>query len=221
MSNKVRVWDLPTRMFHWAMVACVAALVITGYRAGAAMEWHARLGYVVLTLLLFRMVWGFVGGRWSRFASFACSPASVIDYLRGRADAGHLVGHNPLGAVSVFLMLGFLLVQAATGLVGDDEISFTGPLNKFVDSGKGLAATWYHKRIGQWVILALVLLHVAAVLYYLLKKRSNLIRPMLHGDKPAPAGTMPSRDDAASRLAALLVLVACAGAVTGLVSLGG
>ncbi|HSI55000.1 MAG: cytochrome b/b6 domain-containing protein [Ramlibacter sp.] len=221
MANKVRVWDLPTRLFHWALVACIVGSVISGYRGGSAMEWHARIGYTVLTLLLFRIVWGLVGGRWSRFASFIYSPGSVINYLRGKPHPDHLVGHNPLGAGSVFAMLAFLLAQVATGLIGDDEISFTGPLNKFVESSKGLAATWYHKRIGQWVIVGLVVLHIAAVLYYLWKKKDNLIRPMLRGDKELPATVLPSRDDAASRLAALVVLAACAGLVTWLVNLGG
>lgn len=221
MPNKVRVWDLPTRLFHWALVACMLGLAITGYLGGAVMEWHARLGYAALALLLFRIVWGFVGGRWSRFASFVYSPGSVVAYLRGRPHPDHLVGHNPLGAGSVFAMLAFLLAQIATGLIGDDEISFTGPLNRFVESSKGLAATWYHKRIGQWVILALVLLHITAVLYYLWKKRNNLIAPMVHGDKALPAAAAPSRDDAASRVAALVVLAICASLVTSLVKLGG
>jgi len=221
MLNKVRVWDLPTRLFHWALVACIAGLAVSGYLGGSAMEWHARTGYAVLTLLLFRIVWGLVGGRWSRFASFLHSPASVIGYLRGRAHPDHLVGHNPVGAGSVFAMLVFLLAQVATGLFGDDEISFTGPLNKFVDTSKGLAATWYHKRIGQWVLLGLILLHVAAVLFYLWKKNENLIRPMLDGDKEIAAAVAPSRDDTASRLAALVVLGICGGIVSWLVKLGG
>lgn len=220
MSNKVRVWDLPTRIFHWSLVACMVGLAVTGYLGGAVMEWHALVGYALLTLLLFRVVWGFVGGRWSRFASFIYSPGAVMAYLRGKPDPDHLIGHNPLGAGSVFAMLAFLLAQIATGLIGDDEISFTGPLNRFVDSSQGLAATWYHKQIGQWVILALVLLHIAAVLYYLWKK-NNLIAPMLHGDKPLAATAMASRDDTASRLAALVVLGVCAGLVTWLVKLGG
>jgi cytochrome b len=221
MSNKVRVWDLPTRVFHWALVACIVASAISGYRGGDAMVWHARIGYTVLTLLLFRIVWGFVGGRWSRFASFLYSPGSVINYLRGNAHPDHLVGHNPLGAGSVFAMLAFLLAQVATGLIGDDEVSFTGPFNKFVESSKGLAATWYHKRIGQWVIVGLVVLHVAAVLYYLWKKNDNLIRPMLNGDKQLNSSAAASRDDAASRGVALIVFAMCAGVVTGLVKLGG
>lgn len=221
MSNTVRVWDLPTRLFHWALAGCVVGLVITGYLGGSVMPWHARLGYTVLTLLLFRIVWGFVGGRWSRFGSFIYSPGAVLDYLRGKAHPDQLVGHNPLGAGSVFAMMAFLLAQIATGLVGDDEISFTGPLNRFVETSKGIAATWYHKRIGQWVIVGLVVLHVAAILYYLWKKNDNLIKPMLHGDKTLAAAVAPSRDDAASRLAALAVLALCAGLVTWLVSLGG
>jgi cytochrome b len=185
------------------------------------MNWHARVGYAVLALLLFRIVWGFVGGRWSRFASFIYAPTSVLKYLRGKAHPDHLVGHNPLGAASVFAMLLFLLIQVATGLVGDDEISFTGPLNRFVSTANGLAATWYHKRIGQWVIIGLVALHIAAVLYYLFRKRDNLIKPMVDGDKTLAAAVEPSRDDAASRIMALLVVFVCGAAVAWLVKLGG
>ena len=220
MANRVRIWDLPTRLFHWALVACVVGLVITGKVGGATMHWHARLGYAVLTLLLFRLCWGFLGGRWSRFSAFLYSPRSLLAHLRGQAHPDHLVGHNPVGALSVLAMLVFLLIQVATGLVGDDEISFTGPLNKFVDSARGLAATWYHKRIGQWVIVGLVVLHIAAVLFYLWKKRDNLIRPMLHGDKWLAATVAPSRDDAASRLRALVIFAACGALVAWLVQLG-
>lgn len=220
MPHRIRVWDLPTRLFHWSLVACIAGLVLTGYVGGAQMEWHARIGYTVLTLLLFRLVWGFAGGHWSRFASFVRGPSHVAAYLRGRSHPDSLVGHNPLGALSVLAMMIFLLAQVATGLVGDDEISFTGPLNRFVTSAQGLAATWYHKRIGQWVIIGLVVLHVGAVLFYLWGKGENLVRPMLNGDKNVGSGTtVASRDDARSRVAALVVLLACAGAVAALVQL--
>lgn len=155
MANKIRVWDLPTRVFHWALVACVLGLVVTGKVGGAWIDWHARLGYAVLALLLFRLVWGLVGGRWSRFASFIYAPSSVINYLKGRAHPDHLIGHNPLGAGSVFAMLLVLLAQVGSGLVSDDEISFTGPLNRFVSSANGLLATWYHKQVGQWLMIGL------------------------------------------------------------------
>ncbi|HYF41997.1 MAG TPA: cytochrome b/b6 domain-containing protein [Ramlibacter sp.] len=219
MRHTVRVWDLPTRLFHWALVLCVLGLAITGYIPGSWIDWHARLGYAVLALLLFRIVWGFVGGRWSRFAAFFYSPGSVVAYLKGRAHPDHLIGHNPLGAASVFAMLAFLLAQVATGLVSDDEIAFTGPLNRFVSTSKGLAATWYHKAVGQWILLALVLLHIAAILYYLWKKKENLVGAMVHGDKAVGTAAQPSRDDAASRLVALVVFALCAGAVYALTTL--
>lgn len=221
MANRIRVWDLPTRLFHWSLVACIVGLVITGYTGGSAMNWHARIGYAVLTLLLFRLVWGVVGGRWSRFSSFLYSPGSVVNYLRGRPHPDHLIGHNPLGAGSVFAMLAALLAQVATGLVGDDEISFTGPLNRFVQSSKGLAATWYHKQVGQWLVVGLVLLHIAAVLYYLIRRKDNLIRAMVGGDKTLERQAPESRDTAGTRLLALAVLVGCGAAVAWLVSLGG
>ena len=208
MRKLVRVWDLPTRVFHWALLVCVVGLVITGKIGGATIDWHARLGYAVLTLLIFRLVWGFVGGRWSRFASFLYSPRSVLNYLQGRAHPDHLVGHNPLGAGSVFAMLLVLAAQISTGLISDDEISFTGPLNKWVSSANGLLATWYHKEVGQFLLLGLVALHVAAIVFYWRKKRENLIHPMVVGDKTLSHDATPARDDKVSRLLALGIFVA-------------
>jgi cytochrome b len=126
-----------------------------------------------------------------------------------------------MGALSVLAMLLLLVVQVATGLVGDDEIAFTGPLNKFVDSVRALAATWYHKRVGQWMIVALVVLHVSAVLFYLWKKQDNLIKPMLVGDKLMARPASPSRDDAPARLKALIVLAICGALVAGMVRFSG
>lgn len=220
MPHTVRVWDLPTRVFHWLLAMGVVALVVTGHVGGAQMEWHARLGYAVLTLLLFRLAWGVVGGHWSRFASFVAGPSRIAAYLRGQEHPARLLGHNPLGALSVLAMIALLLVQVATGLVGDDEIAFTGPLNKFVSTATGLAATSYHKRVGQWLIVALVCLHVGAVLFYLWSRGENLLRPMLHGDKTVPAPAVASRDDARSRTIAAALLLACAGVVAWLVRLG-
>ena len=211
MSYRIRVWDLPTRLFHWLLAILVVILVATAY--AGAMEWHARAGFAVLALLLFRIVWGFIGGRWSRFASFLYSPRSLAGYLRGKAHPDHLVGHNPLGAASVFAMLLVLLVQVATGLVTDDEIAFQGPLNRFVSTANGLAATWYHRQVGQWLVIALVVLHVAAIAWYVFRKRQVLVRPMVVGDRELVAPTTPSRDDAASRVLALVVLVACSALV--------
>lgn len=206
---RLRVWDLPTRLFHWSLAASVVGLIVSA-KTGA-MDWHFRLGYFVLALLLFRILWGFVGGRWSRFSAFVYSPASLIAYLRGRAKPAHRVGHTPLGALSVFALLGVLIVQVLSGLMSDDAITFTGPLATRVPGAWSSAATDWHKGAGQWVVIALLVLHAAAVLIYVLFKRQTLVRPMLSGDKvvePAPA--LPaSRDDWASRGAALLLFALC------------
>jgi cytochrome b len=217
--HKVRVWDLPTRIFHWALVAGVVGLAVTGTIGGNAMVWHFRFGYSVLTLLLFRVIWGVVGGRWSRFGAFIYSPQSVINYLKGRGKPEHGVGHSPIGAGSVFAMLGLLLAQAGTGLFSDDEIAFTGPLTRFVSNSAVSLATNYHKNIGKWVLLGLVVLHILAIAFYLWRKH-NLVRAMLHGDKELVTAVPASRDDTASRLSALAVLGACAAAVYWISSLG-
>jgi cytochrome b len=219
----VRVWDLPTRLFHWALAATVVASVVTAKVGGAAMVWHMRLGLVVLALLAFRLLWGLVGGRWSRFASFAYAPSALVRYLRGGARPGdHFeVGHSPLGAGSVFALLAILLVQVGTGLVADDEIANVGPLNRFVAGATGLAATAWHKQWGQWILLALVALHVAAIVWYRLARRKDLVGPMLGGDKRLPPGTPASRDDAATRVVALMLAAACAAGVVAMVRWAG
>lgn len=208
--HKVRVWDLPTRFFHWALVICVIGLAITGTVGGNAMVWHFRFGYTVLALLLFRIVWGLVGGRWSRFGAFIYAPQSVINYLKGQGKPEHGVGHSPIGAGSVFAMLGFLVAQVGTGLLSDDEIAFAGPLTRFVSNATVSLSTSYHKNIGKWVLLALVLLHIAAIVYYLSRKH-NLVGAMLHGDKELVVQAPSARDDTVSRLAAVLILAVCGG----------
>lgn len=209
--TRVRIWDLPTRIFHWALALGVVALGVTGTVGSFnAMVWHFRLGYAVLALLLFRVLWGLVGGRWSRFGAFIYSPRAVIDYLQGKGEPADAAGHSPIGAWSVFAMLALLLAQVASGLVSDDEGS-TGPLSRFVSNSAVSLASNYHANIGKWLLLALVLLHIAAIVYYLLRK-NNLVGAMLHGDKEVVAAVPSSRDDAASRAGALLVFIGCGGA---------
>ena len=222
-SKPVRIWDLPTRLFHWALVLCVIGSVVTAKLGGNATVWHLRLGYAALALLAFRLSWGVIGGRWSRFSSFVYSPAALWRYLRGRPAAGdHFeVGHSPLGALSVLAMLVWLLVQVGSGLIADDEIATTGPLVRFVSNELSLAWTGYHKGLGQWGLYALVSLHVAAILYYRVGKKRDLITPMLRGDKQVAADVPATRDSRATRLLALALLAACAAAVTGLVKLSG
>jgi len=206
----VRVWDLPTRLFHWLLALAVIGSVVSA-KAGA-MQWHFRLGYLVLALLAFRVLWGLVGGRWSRFASFVYAPGTLRDYLRGRAapEARLDVGHSPTGALSVFALLGLLAVQVGTGLVADDEIANQGPLNRYASSDTVVAATAWHESWGQYLLITLVLLHVVAIAWYRVKKRVDLVQPMLRGDKLLPEGTPASADGLAHRGLALLLLAACA-----------
>ncbi|MEO5735510.1 MAG: cytochrome b/b6 domain-containing protein [Rubrivivax sp.] len=217
-----RVWDLPTRLFHWALALAVTGSLVSGKIGGDAMTWHFRSGYAIAALLLFRLAWGLVGGRWSRFSSFIYAPTTVLRYLRGKTKAGeHLdIGHNPLGSLSVFALLAVLLVQVASGSVADDEIILVGPLNRFVSTDLALQATSWHNRYGQWLVFGLVGLHLAAITWYLLKKRSNLIGPMVGGDKQLPPGTPASADRLPQRIAALLLALAAALLVTWAVRLG-
>lgn len=209
----VRVWDLPTRVFHWALALAMIGSVVSAEVGGAAMVWHTRLGVVVMGLLIFRVVWGLVGGHWSRFVNFFYLPTTIYRYLRGQVRPGeHFdVGHNPLGSLSVWGLLALTAMQVGTGLVSDDEISTTGPLNKLVSTATGLLATSWHKTGGKYLLIVLVLLHVAAIVFYWKKKGVNLVQPMVQGDKLLPVGTPASSDGMAQRVKALVVAALAAG----------
>lgn len=222
-TRPVRIWDLPTRLFHWLLVAAVVGLVITGNVGGNAMVWHFRLGVAVGALLLFRLVWGLVGGRWSRFASFFPTPGKLARYLRGQAgpQEGLDIGHSPTGALSVFALLGLLLLQVGTGLFADNEIDSIGPLNQFVSGATAQLATSWHKGWGKTLLLVLVGLHLAAIVFYAVKKKLNLVGPMVHGDKMLPPATPASRDGWGQRALALVLLLAFAALARWVLGLGG
>jgi cytochrome b len=206
--HRVRVWDLPTRLFHWALLACFTGLIISGNLGGSAMPWHFRFGYVVFTLLLFRLVWGFFGGHWSRFAQFLFTPWHALQYAFGRRVHAS-PGHNPLGAFSVFAMLFALALQVSTGLISDDEIANMGPLASQVSSATSLAATAWHKGYGKLSLIFLVLFHILAITFYAWVRRKNLVSAMLHGDIVLSEQVQSSRDDWRSRLMAVLILCGC------------
>lgn len=221
-SRSVRVWDMPTRLFHWALASCVLGSLVSAQIGGNAMVWHFRFGYAVFTLLAFRLLWGLVGGRWSRFGSFLYAPTTLWRYLRGRTAAGdHLeVGHSPLGALSVLALLVLLALQVGTGLVADDEIANAGPLNRLVAGATATRATAWHTTYGQGLILGLVGLHLAAIGYYTARGK-RLIGAMLGGDKQLPPDTPASADGSTRRLVGLVLLLACAAGVSWVVTAGG
>lgn len=217
---KVRIWDLPTRVFHGVLALSVIGLVITGQTGGDAMVWHFRLGYVVFTLLLFRLCWGFVGGHWSRWRQLPLSWQSLKAYRQGQLAPLLGAGHNPAGSWSVVAMLCWLALQVATGLVSDDEIAYAGPLTSLISGAAVSAATAWHKGLGKGVLLALVLLHVGAVLWYKVRQKQSLLPAMLHGDKVLAQDVPASRDDARTRLVAVIAVLACAFLVRWVITLG-
>ena len=221
MGHTVRVWDAPTRIFHWSLVACVLGLFITGHIGGAAMEWHFRLGYTVLTLLLFRLIWGVLGGHWSRFSNFFYRPTQIIRYLLGRGMPHQSIGHNPAGSLSVWAMLGLLAIQVASGLLSDDEIAAAGPLTRHVSEWLVSRATYYHTTLGQFGLVALLGLHLSALAFYTVVKKEPLIKAMLTGDKSLAFPATSSSDQWSDRIKALVLVLICAALVAaGLAWLG-
>jgi len=182
MTVRIELWDLPTRVFHWTLLGLVCTSFVTGFTGGNAMEWHGRAGIMIIGLLVFRLIWGFVGSTHARFGSFVRGPATIIDYLRGRWSG---VGHNPLGALSVLGMLALLLCQALGGLFANDDIAFKGPYFAVISKDLSDWITGWHKR-NSWVILALIGLHLGAVLFYTHVRKDSLIKPMLTGAKEVP-----------------------------------
>jgi cytochrome b len=206
----VRIWDLPTRLFHWMLALLVVFSVTTANIGGNWMDWHLRSGYAVLALLVFRLLWGFAGSRYALFAQFVRGPRAVRAWLRAPRGAGEChAGHNPLGAWSVLAMLAALLVQASTGLFASDEIATEGPLSKLVSGATASLMTRIHST-NESVIYALVALHLAAIAYYFFVKRDDLVGPMITGVRRGVIPE-PAQDDALTRArAALLALLAAA-----------
>ena len=178
----VTVWDLPTRLFHWSLVILIGLAWYFGETG--AMRWHMLCGQTILVLVLFRLCWGFLGSQTARFSDFVKGPGAALSYgralLSGRSPA--VVGHNPLGGLMVVALLLFILIQASTGLFANDDIFSEGPLADQVSKATSDQLTKLHKA-NFIVVGVLVLLHIAAALFYLLVKKDNLIRPMVTGRK--------------------------------------
>ncbi|MGH6623669.1 MAG: cytochrome b/b6 domain-containing protein [Burkholderiaceae bacterium] len=178
-SRAVRIWDLPTRLFHWAFAALLLAAWISGQFGGSDWrEWHMRAGFGVLALLIFRVMWGFAGDRYAAFASFPLSIGAAGRYLR---TGGRAAGHSPLAAFSVYALLGAAALQVGTGLMTADELVNEGPWVKLASDRTVSLMTSIHA-INRWILLALVLLHLAAIAWYSVRGE-NLLRPMIDGNQ--------------------------------------
>jgi len=180
----IKVWDIPTRLFHWLLVGLVIISFITGKIGGTAMKYHEWSGIAVLILAVFRLVWGFIGGQQSRFSTFVKGPAAVLRYASSllRKDSTHYIGHNPLGGWSIIAMLTSLLIQTGTGLFANDDILTEGPLYYLVSKKTSDWLTGVH-HLNQKVLMILVALHIGAIIFYLIAKHENLLKPMITGSK--------------------------------------
>jgi cytochrome b len=178
------IWDLPVRLFHWSLALLILILFITGNVGGNWMEWHMYAGFCALALVLFRIIWGFIGSHHARFRNFVRGPAGVIGYIRTlRAGTAKVSpGHNPLGALSVLALLGAVLLQACTGLFSNDDIMLEGPLAASVSKRISDFLTHVH-HLNSDLLLGLIALHVLAIAWYYFAKKENLVRPMLTGIK--------------------------------------
>ncbi len=180
--QRLHIWDLPTRLCHWLLALAVVSAFITGQIGGNLIDWHGRIGIAIIGLLVFRIVWGFVGADTARFASFVRGPAAIKSYLRGEWR-GH--GHNPLGALSVLALLALVAAQAGTGLFANDDIAFQGPLAGLVSEALSNRLTQIHEILIS-LLIAMVGLHLLAIAYYTRVKGNKLLQPMLTGWKDVP-----------------------------------
>jgi cytochrome b len=204
-TRDIPVWDLPTRLFHWLLVLLVAGAWLSHEFGDVTLTWHSWNGYALLTLLLFRLLWGIVGSSTARFADFVSGPRTVLHYLRNHRPT---LGHNPAGGWSVLALLAVLLTQALAGLFATDDIIVSGPLNFLVKSDTAALLSSIH-RLGFYVLLGLVVLHLAALAFHRFVHGDDLVRAMISGRKPADR--VPPGAAAALRPLWLAVLcLACA-----------
>jgi|SaaInlV_100m_DNA_5_1039725.scaffolds.fasta_scaffold01695_6 cytochrome b len=183
-KNKKLIWDIPTRLFHWAIVI---TLCYSWYsiEVEGDLDHHFLSGFIALGLILFRIIWGLVGSRYAKFSSFIYKPSEIIAYAKTffRREGGKYAGHNPLGGLSVLALLLVIFIQAGTGLFADDEYYYFAPLNDYVSSSMAGKITEFHGTNAK-VILGLAIFHIVVILFYRLYKREKLVLAMITGKKP-------------------------------------
>jgi cytochrome b len=208
---RIRVWDLPTRIFHWTLVVLVVFSFTTGKIGGGWMGWHLKSGYAILTLLLFRLAWGVAGSSTSRFSGFVRGPVAFYRYAGEIISKRHraVVGHNPMGGWMVIVLLVVLLAQAGSGLFSDDEIATQGPLAEKVSNAVVGKMSSFHGFNG-WIIAVAAGVHVLAIAYYWFGLKDDLVKPMWNGWRAFDAGVAQPPMRAAWLAAVLLALAAAA-----------
>ena len=196
-EDRLVVWDLPLRLFHWGLAAAVIISVVSVNMG--RMDIHERSGLTVLALVAFRVIWGFAGGHHARFAHFICSPMAVIGWLRAPRSPGapRHVGHSPIAAMSVVALLAVTGYLAMTGMFSTDGILFDGPLAHLAPVSPYLMTRIHH--FGKPVLIALVLLHLAAILVYKVVKKTGLTKAMVTGRAGEAPGEVTGADGGISR----------------------
>lgn len=175
----IEIWDLPIRVFHWTLIALILSAYITGEQGGALMDWHGRIGGAILFLITFRIIWGLIGSPYAKFSHFFPTINRLKKYFQGKWSEE---GHNPLGAISVIVLLLLILMLVITGLFSNDDIAFNGPWYGFISKETSDFLSGQHHRFFD-VLVYFIFLHIAAILFYVLVKKQNLIAPMVTGKK--------------------------------------
>jgi len=212
-GSRIAIWDWAVRICHWLFVLLIPLAWWTAEQH--MFDWHLRIGILLLTLLLFRLIWGLIGSSTARFSGFLKGPGAVLSYVRG--DWPKHVGHNPLGGWSVAALLLAMLLQVGLGLFATDEDGIaSGPLNHLLSYEAGETVTELHE-LNFNLLLGLIVIHVGAILYYALVKKDDLVRPMVSGVRQFEEAIEPMRP--ASRLR-LILAAAAASAITWWIATG-
>lgn len=204
----LKIWDLPVRFFHWSLVSLFIAAYVTNALGTNYFTYHLWCGYAIIVLVSFRIIWGLVGTYHARFSSFVRNPITTLKYAISvfKKTDKHYLGHNPLGAIMVVVLLLTILVQAITGLFTNDEIFNTGPLYGYISDTLSLELTSLHRKLFYW-ILGAVFLHIAAVLIHVFFKRDNIIKAMFTGNKSAKDAENEIAISSSRVILAIIILV--------------
>lgn len=210
-TREIKVWDLPTRLFHWSLVI-LFAISWASTELFDNFDIHAYSGYAILVLVLFRVLWGIFGSTTARFTNFVRGLRPTLDYVATilQPKPSNQIGHNPLGGWTVLFMLGLLLFQAGTGLFSNDDMIDKGPLVHWISTDLSDILSELHEEAFNF-LLALVGLHIVAVLFYRFFKRENLITPMITGNKSVSDKTTPALRFTSPWIALLLLGIVVAG----------
>ena len=219
MKQKIKVWDLPTRLFHWTLAAAVAFMWYSAKTGGGMLVWHLRCGLLILALTVFRLCWGLWGSDTARFAQFVKGRTAIADYLSGRFSEDKQPGHNPLGALMVLALLATVAFQTATGLFAADENTFTtsGWLNGWVGSETGSLMRRIHIRFFN-LLAALAAIHIISILLYKFLRKTDLVKPMITGFKYLGSEAVRPRFAGRIKLVAALFCAAAAAALVWVLS---